>query len=81
MHYFQTSVVSPTVMETTNYTESQTAIAGATGALTALSPLIYFNQAWPYNRQKSVCGQQILSEVTFIFITRSHSKRTRHTEQ
>lgn len=45
MHYFQTSVVSPTVMETTNYTESQTAIAGATGALTALSPLIYFNQA------------------------------------
>lgn len=56
MHYFQTSVVSPTVMETTNYTESQTAIAGATRALTALSPLVYFNQALPYNRQKKVFG-------------------------
>lgn len=72
MHYFQTSVVSPTVMETTNYTESQTTIAGATRVLGALSPLVYFNQPLPYNRQKSGFSQQILSEMTFIFITRSH---------
>lgn len=81
MHYFQTSVVSPTVMETTNYTESQTTIAGATRVLTALSPLVYFHQALPYNRQKSDFSQQILSEMTFIFITRSHWKRIGHIKQ